>query len=80
MLSREQATVFTQVSTGGNIIPEFVFKGKGTRTHLNPPEGMNVQLAPKGSYRLENMLSMVEKLRYPTDTTCFPIRTLQYMY
>ena len=42
--------------------PEFVFKGKGTRTHLNPPDGMNVQWAPKGSYRIEQILDMVKHL------------------
>ena len=62
MLSRERATVYTQVSSEGKLIPEFVFKGKGTRTKLNPPEGMNVQWAEKGSYRLPNMLNMVSKL------------------
>ena len=44
-LSRGRATVFTQVSSDptANFIPEFVFKGKGTRIKLNPPEGMKVQ-------------------------------------
>ena len=63
MLSRERCTVFTQISTEGTITPEFLFKGKGTRTKLNPPSGMHVQWAPKGSYRLPNMLSMLEKLK-----------------
>ena len=41
-LSCDRVTVFTQVSSypAANFIPEFVFKGKGTRTKLNPPEGI----------------------------------------
>ena len=44
-LSRERATVFTQVSSDPtvNFILEFLFKGKGARTKLNPPEGIKVQ-------------------------------------
>ena len=30
---------------------------------MNPPKGMNVQFAVKGSYRLENMLEMVKQLK-----------------
>ena len=64
MLSRERATCFTQLSSDPKITlkPEFVFKGKGTRTHLNPPNGMNYQWAPKGSYRIEQMLDMIKHL------------------
>ena len=41
-LSRERVTVFTQVSSDPDITlkPEFVFKGKGTRTCLHPPDGI----------------------------------------
>lgn len=52
MLSRERITVFTQVSTDqSNPLPqpEFVFKGKGTRTKLNHPPGIKIHWAPKGS-------------------------------
>ena len=66
MLSRERATCFTQLCSDPKITlkPEFVFKGKGTRTQLNPPDGMNVQWAPKGSYRIEQILDMVKHLPY----------------
>ena len=42
--------------------PEYVFKGKDTRTHLHPPAGVNHQCPLKGSYRIEQMLGMIEKL------------------
>ena len=42
--------------------PEFVFKGKGTRTKLNPPPGIQFQWAPKGSYRLKNMEETIKHL------------------
>ena len=44
MLSRERITAFTQLSTDqSNPLPqpEFVFNGKGTRTKLNHPPGIN---------------------------------------
>ena len=66
MLSRERATVFTQVSTDSKAqmpMPEILFKGKGKRIKVNPPQDMNVQFAVKGSYRLENILEMVNKLK-----------------
>ena len=63
-VSRERATVFTQVSSDptANFIPELVFKGKGARTKLNPPEGMEVQWSDSGSYRLEYILQTIENL------------------
>ena len=36
-----------------------MFKRKGTRTQLQAPEGVSFQWAPKGSYRLDQMLQMV---------------------
>ena len=45
-----------------NFIPEFVFKGKGTRIKLNPPEGMKVQWSDSGSYRLKHILQTIENL------------------
>ena len=41
-LSSERATIFTQVSSDptSNFILELLFNGKGTRTKLNPLEGM----------------------------------------
>ena len=52
-LSRERVTVFTQVSVSSdiNLNPEFVFKGKGTRTKLDPPDGIKFNWASKASYR-----------------------------
>ena len=63
-LSRERITAFTQVSSDPNIVvkPEFVFKGKGTRTCLKPPDGIKYHWAPKGSYRLEQMLATIANL------------------
>ena len=64
MLSRERVTCFTQLRSDPKVDlkPEFVFKGKGTRTHLTPPEGVSYQWAPKGSYRIEQLLDMVKQL------------------
>ena len=62
MLSRERVTAFTQVCSDSRVQPEFVFKGKGTQSHLNPPPGVNVQWAPKGSYRLEHMIRTIGNL------------------
>ena len=63
-LSRERVTVFTQVSSDPKVLvnPEFLFKGKGTRTVLNPPPRISFQLAPKGSYHLEHMLKTTQNL------------------
>ena len=60
-LARERVTVYTQVANDSSIklLPEFVFKGKGTRTKVNAPENMHYQWAPKGSYRLEEMLKTI---------------------
>ena len=63
-LSRERITVFTQLCSDPGVIlkPEFVFKGKGTRTVLHPPKGIKFNWAPKGSYRLEQMLRTISNL------------------
>ena len=60
-LSRERITVFTQLCSDPGVIlrPEFVFKGKGTRTVLHPPQ---LNWVPKGSYRLEQMLYTISNL------------------
>ena len=64
MLSRERVTCFTQLCSDPKVQlkPEFVFKGKGTRTHLTPPAGVNFRWAPKGSYRIEQILDMIASL------------------
>ena len=63
-LARERVTVYTQVANDSSIklLPEFVFKGKGTRTKVNAPENMHYQWAPKGSYLLEQMLKTISHL------------------
>ena len=44
--------------------PEFVFKGKGTRTHLAPPKGGNYQWLPRDLPRdpIEQILGMIKQL------------------
>ena len=39
-----------------------MFRGKSVRVKLNPPQGVKFQWAPKGSYRLEHMLSTTANL------------------
>ena len=48
---------------------EFVFKGKGIRAKLNPPEQVTAQWIDKGSYRAEHVLKSIESL--PTITVHF---------
>ena len=55
-LSRERVTAFTQIYV------EFVFKGKGTRNKLDPPDGIKFNWAPRGSYRLDQMLKTISNL------------------
>ena len=73
-LSRERITAFTQVSSDPNAVvrPEFVFKGKGTRTKLNSPEGIKYQWVPKRLYRLEQMLGTISNL-----SNCHHISTMK---
>ena len=69
MLSRERVTAYTQVCSDPNVTlqPEFVFKGKGTRTKLNPPEGVHFQWSPKGTYR-EDPTRSKPSVTFQTDT------------
>ena len=67
MASRERASVFTQIATDDEIeLPnEFVFKGAGKgHVPMTPPTGENVsyQWSEKGSYRLKQMLHVIENL------------------
>ena len=64
MLSRERATAYTQVLSKPPYLlpPEFVFKGKGKRITLNPPEGVHAHWAEKASYRVETMLDTIKYL------------------
>ena len=61
--------MYTQVANDSSIklLPEFVFKGKGTRTKVNAPENMHYQWAPKGSYRLEEILKTIFYLPNPLN-------------
>ena len=63
-LSRERVTVFTQLCSDPRVTLklEFVFKGKRTRTELHPSEGIKFNWAPKGSYRLEQILRTTSNL------------------
>ena len=66
MLSRERVTVFTQVSNdekiAAKLAPEFVFKGKGTRTKIDVPDSVKYQWSESGSYRIEYMLKTISNL------------------
>ena len=64
MLSRERATLFTQTSSDSSIDlkPEFVFKGKGTRTKLNRPSGIKFQWSESGSYRIDQLKQTIMNL------------------
>ena len=64
-LSRERVTVFTQIATDGavDLHPEFVFKGTGLRPpKLTTLSNIHYQWAPKGSYRLEQLLETIKHL------------------
>ena len=69
--NRSRSTVMTHVSSDPEmyIEPQFVFKGKGIRAKVNPPEGILAQWAEKGSYRLPQLLKTIEKL--PNRATPF---------
>ena len=64
MLSRERATLFTQISSDSSIDlkAEFVFKGKGTRTKLNRPSGIKFQWSESGSYRIDQLKQTIMNL------------------
>ena len=61
-LTRERSTVMT-ITFLANAIktppPEFVFKGKGIRVRVNPPEQATVQWSDKGSYRVQRVLKSI---------------------
>ena len=42
--------------------PELVFKGRGKRVNLTPPEGMNHQWLDSGQYQFENVVKTVHNL------------------
>ena len=73
-LSRERITVMTSVSSGKQATApklEFIFKGAGKRVKLDPPSGVTVQWAPKGSYRLEHVQNFCDKVP-PNPCALFP--------
>ena len=63
-LSTECITAFTKAFSDPSIkvFQEFVFKGKRTRTHLQPPAGIKFHWGPKGSCCLEQMLATKSNL------------------
>ena len=65
-LSRERTTTMTIYSTNNDdkFNCEFLFKGMGKRAKATPPpqSNMTVQWAPKGSYRLPNMITFIRSL------------------
>ena len=64
-LSRERITAMTSLASGCPFSApelEFVFKGTGKRVKLNPPSGVTVQWAPKGSYKLENVVKFCDQV------------------
>ena len=80
MLSRERVTCFTQLCSDPKteLKPEFLFKGKGTRTHPTPPKGVHYQWSPEGSYRTEQIFGIIDKLQI--DLIRSQNNPLQYMY
>ena len=64
MLLRERATVFTQDCSDPaiNTNPEFVFKGKGTRTKLVLDGNVKYQWSVSGFYREKNTLKTISNL------------------
>ena len=63
MPSRERVIVFTLVSSDSKFYtPEFVFKGKATRTKINVEEDIKFQWSPSGSYRLDQLLKTISNL------------------
>ena len=64
ILSRECITCFTRVSSlpEMNILPEFVFKGKGIQTKINIRPNVHYQWSPSGSYQLEHILKTISHL------------------
>ena len=80
MLSRERIACFTSVSSSEEvkILPEFVFKGVGTRTKINAPPNVYYQWSPSGSYRLEHLKKTISNLpnRYNMFSEDFAIYVL----
>ena len=63
-LTQERSTVMT-ITFSSNAIKtplEFVFKGKGIRVKVNPPNRATAQWSDKGSYRIEHVLKYIESL------------------
>ena len=61
----ERSTVMTIASSSNAIKTpclEFVFKGKGTRVKVNPPERATPQWSDKDSYRVQHVLKYIESL------------------
>ena len=71
----ERVTCFTQLGSDLKIElkPEFAFKSKSKGTHLTSPKGVYYQWTPKGSYQIEQILGMFDRLpnRFNTFTEQF---------
>ena len=67
MLSRERVTCFIQLWSNPKVDlkPEFIFKGKGTRIHLTPPEGVNYQ------WVFISISKKVKKICFPCEKFVF---------
>ena len=60
MLSRERLTVFTQVNSESKFItPEFIFKGKGTRTKVNVADDIKFHSIHSPKKIMRSMYSMI---------------------
>ena len=65
MLSRDRATTMTNVSSSNKLSAppcEYLLTGKSIPVKLSPLPKTKVQLAEKGSYRLQNPLQYVENI------------------
>ena len=79
MLSQERVTVFTQVNSKSKFItPEFIFKGKRTRTKVNVADDIKFQWSPSGSYRFEHVLKTISNL--PNRYNPFTKKIMRPMY
>ena len=63
---QRKLSVYTQMTSNEKFLPptpHFLFKGKGIRAKVEkPPPNVNIQWSESGSYRLENILELVETL------------------
>ena len=79
-LAWEWVNVYTQVANDSSIqlLPEFVFKGKGASTNVNAPKNKRYQWAPKGSYLSSTCLK--PSPTFQTVSACLRQNNMQFMY